>query len=74
MREELSDFIKNAYKLGKIKDVFLEYPPEEEWHKGSIENVISEDQREYLIVYKIGDIKNIIILMVIGDLIFFCYY
>ena len=41
MKEELSDFLKTAYKYGKVKDVkeaFEEYPVEEEWHKGNAEN------------------------------------
>lgn len=35
--ENLSDFMKLAYKLGRVKDVeeaFEEFPPEEEWHEG----------------------------------------
>lgn len=54
----LSDFIKFAYSKGKVKnaeEAFKEYPPENEWHKGKIENVIKEDQEDYSI-YKIGDI------------------
>lgn len=45
MKEELSDFLKIAYKYGKVKDIneaFEEYPVEEEWHKGKIENVLNE--------------------------------
>ena len=41
MKEELSDFLKTAYKYNKVKDLkeaFDEYPIEEEWHKGKIEN------------------------------------
>ncbi len=40
MKEELSDFLKTAYKYNKVKDLkeaFEEYPVEEEWHKGKIE-------------------------------------
>lgn len=46
MKEELSDFLKFAIRSGRIKDVeeaFKEFPPEEEWHKGKIENVLGED-------------------------------
>lgn len=46
MKEELSDFLKFAINTGRIKDVeeaFKEFPPEEEWHKGKIENVLRED-------------------------------
>lgn len=41
MAKELSDFLKTAYKHGKVKDLkeaFKEFPVEEEWHKGKIEN------------------------------------
>lgn len=58
MKEELSDFLKFAFKSGRIKDVeeaFKEYPPEEEWHKGKIENVLKEENEEYNL-YKVGDI------------------
>lgn len=55
---ELSEFMKLAYRYGKVKDVkeaFEEYPVEEEWHKGKIENVIAEESEEYS-TYKVGDI------------------
>ena len=44
MKDGLSDFIKEAYRQNRVKDVseaFKEYPPEEEWHKGKIENILS---------------------------------
>ena len=59
MKNNLSDFLKMAYKHNKIKDLkdaFDEYPPEEEWHKGKIENVIKESAENYRISYSIGDI------------------
>ena len=59
MKEELSDFLKTAYKYNKIKELkeaFEEYPVEEEWHKGKIENVLNDDSESYNIDYKIGDI------------------
>ena len=43
MDNEISDFLKFAYEKGKVKDekeAFYEYPPNEEWHRGKIENVI----------------------------------
>ena len=46
MKEELSDFLKIAYKYGRVKDLeeaFEEFPIEEEWHKGKVENVLNED-------------------------------
>ena len=59
MKEEISDFLKFAYKYGKVKelkDAFEEYPVEEEWHKGKLENVLKEDNKKYDVNYDIGDI------------------
>lgn len=59
MQENLSDFLKIAYEHGKVKDLkeaFEEFPVEEEWHKGKVENVLREDSEEYIINYEIGDI------------------
>lgn len=56
--EGLSDFIKFAYKCNKVRDIkeaFEEYPVEEEWHKGKIENVVRESEEEYYL-YEVGDI------------------
>ena len=42
--EGLSEFMKFAYKCNKVRDIkeaFEEYPVEEEWHKGKIENVLT---------------------------------
>jgi len=42
MKEKLSDFLKIAYENGRVKeleDAFEEFPVEEEWHKGKVENV-----------------------------------
>ena len=58
MKEELSDFLKAAYKYNKVKDLkeaFEEYPVEDEWHEGKIENVLNEDSEQYS-NYEIGDI------------------
>lgn len=57
-KEGLSDFIKFAYENGDVKDVseaFIEYPVEEEWHKGRIECLLNEPKEIYSI-YSIGDI------------------
>lgn len=38
----MSEFIKMAYEANRVKDVHdavTEFPPEEEWHQGKIENV-----------------------------------
>lgn len=59
MKEGLSDFLKMAYKYNKVKDLkdaFEEYPVEEEWHKGKIENVLKEENDAYVTNYEIGDI------------------
>lgn len=58
MPKELSDFLKTAYEHGKVKELkeaFEEYPVEEEWHKGKLENVLKEDSEPYNL-YEIGDI------------------
>lgn len=58
MKEDLSDFLKIAYKYGRVKnlkDAFEEYPVEEEWHKGKIENVLKEKEEYYNINYDIGE-------------------
>ena len=58
MDKKSSDFIKLAYKYGKVKEVqeaFKEYPVENEWHKGNIELVVKEESEEYNL-YCIGDI------------------
>ena len=58
MKEELSEFLKIAYKNNRVKDLkeaFEENPVEEEWHKGKIENVLNEGSTQYSI-YEIGDI------------------
>ncbi len=59
MEKEEKDFIKIAYKYGRVKEVesvFTEYDPKDEWHEGKIENVINENTIEYNKTYSIGDI------------------
>lgn len=59
MNDGLSDFLKMAYKYNKVKDLkeaFEEFPVEEEWHKGKIENVLMENSQDYDENYEIGDI------------------
>ena len=60
MAEKIKDFLKFAYNKGKVKDVeeaFKDYPVEEEWHKGKIENIlyVKEENEEYNL-YNVGDI------------------
>lgn len=46
---ENKEFLKFIYKYGEVKDVseaYEEYPPEEEWHKGKIENVLKGVDKE----------------------------
>ncbi len=41
---EENEFLKLAYKAGKVEDVskaFDEYLPEDEWHHGKIEEVLN---------------------------------
>ena len=52
MGKEVSDFLKIAYKYNKVRDIkeaFEEFPIEEEWHKGKIENVLREETVTYSI-------------------------
>lgn len=60
MKEDdgLSDFMKFAYSKGRVKNVdeaFKEYPVEDEWHEGKIENLLKERNENYN-SYQIGDI------------------
>lgn len=55
---EDNEFIKLAYAKGKVQDAsqaFEDYPPEEEWHGGKIENVFNQERIEYG-PYVVGDI------------------
>lgn len=59
MKENLSEFLKTAYKHNRVravKDAFEEYPVEEEWHKGEIQNVVKENNVQYNVSHEIGDI------------------
>lgn len=59
MKEELSEFLKFAYRNNRVRDLeeaFEEFPVEEEWHKGKIENVLKETEAPYNAKYNIGDI------------------
>ena len=58
MKDNLSQFMKVAYKYNRVKDLkdaFEDYPVENEWHKGKVENIINEDTIKYG-TYNIGDI------------------
>jgi len=59
VREELSDFLKLAYENNRVKDVrnaFEEFPVEEEWHNGKLDNVLKEYKENYGTFFDIGDI------------------
>lgn len=58
MEEYSSDFLREAYKTGRVRDVreaFEEFPPENEWHQGDMNYFLHEDLTEYNI-YSVGDI------------------
>ncbi len=55
---ENKEIIKRLEKMGKVRDAdeaFLEYPVEEEWHKGDINSFLKEDIEIYG-EYNVGDI------------------
>ena len=58
--KDVKDFLEVAKKSGRIRDVkeaFIEYPVENEWHKGKISNILElNDNSEEYFIYKIGDI------------------
>ena len=59
MKNNSSEFLKLAYKHNKVRDIkeaFNEFPIEEEWHKGKLQNVIKENEIQYNVSYEIGDI------------------
>lgn len=59
MKKDISDFLKIAYEHNRVKELneaFKEYPVEEEWHKGKLENVLNENNQNYNSYYNIGDI------------------
>lgn len=58
--DKKDEFLKIALKSGKIRDIkeaFREYPVDEEWHQGRIENILQlqEEGQDYYL-YKVGDI------------------
>ena len=47
MKDE--EFIKLAYLKGRVEPLtkaFEDYPPEEEWHKGKVENILNKKMRQ----------------------------
>ncbi len=72
VKEEISDFLKTAYKYGKVKDVkeaFEEYPVEEEWHKGKIENILKKDNTNNL--HKNSIVKTDVVYKILNEQILF---
>ena len=57
-KKGISDFLKRAYELGRVKDVkeaFKEFDPKEEIHRGEDDFFLNEDKVQYS-YYEIGDI------------------
>ena len=59
----MSDFLKIAIKSGRVKDVkeaFMDYPVEEEWHKGKIENVshLEEESEDVVSQVQVPDVMG----------------
>ena len=55
----MSEFIKKAYEANRVKEVHdavIEFPPEEEWHHGEIDYIISDQEFYYGDKCQIGDI------------------
>ena len=38
--------------IKSVEEAFKEFPPEEEWHEGRIENVLREESEEYKKCYR----------------------
>lgn len=61
--KKVKDFLEVAKKSGRIRDVkeaFIEYPVENEWHKGKIANILElNDNNEAYLIYKIGDMDKV---------------
>lgn len=55
MDDNFLEIAKQKNRILDLDEAFKEFPPEEEWHKGKIENVLKEDTIEYS-YYKVGDI------------------
>ena len=58
MKENMSEFLKNAIKKGKVRpleEAFELYPTEEEEHKGKLESYLNEESEPYYL-YNVGDI------------------
>ena len=55
MDDNFLEIAKQKNRILDLNEAFKEFPPEEEWHKGNIENVLKEDMTEYS-YYKVGDI------------------
>ena len=61
---ENKELIEKLEKMGKVKDVseaFLEYPVEEEWHKGDVNSFVKEDIENENIKFKIGMVEESVV-------------
>lgn len=43
--KKLLDFAKEKGRIKDVKEAFKEYPVEEEWHKGKVENIKKKERR-----------------------------
>lgn len=58
MKENMSKFLKNAIKKGKVRpleEAFELYPTDEEEHRGKLESYLNEESATYHF-YNVGDI------------------
>lgn len=55
MNKNFLEIAKQKNRIRELDEVFKEFPPEEEWHEGKIENVLEEESEQYS-YYKVGDI------------------
>ncbi|MBQ6992449.1 MAG: type II toxin-antitoxin system PemK/MazF family toxin [Clostridia bacterium] len=55
MEKDLLEKLKKQGKIKELNEAFVEFPPEEEWHKGDINSFIKEEKEKYG-EYNVGDI------------------
>ena len=55
MDKSFLEIARQKNRIRELEEVFKEFPPEEEWHKGKIENILEEESEQYS-YYKVGDI------------------
>ena len=55
MEKDLLEKLKKQGKIKELNEAFVEFPPEEEWHKGDMNSFIKEEKEKYG-EYNVGDI------------------